>query len=180
MPVAAAFAVLEVGGSASDIGLVLGFTALARVLFQLAAGVLGDRVPRRPSLLNADAAQGAVQAVVAVALLTGHGSVPLLAVAGVAFGVANALSGPALTGFVPRLVPAADLGRANALLSLTRSIMFVAGPAVSGVAVALFGAVRAARSQWPRWRCRSRASSCSSSWARALCCEWSPRSCWAM
>ena len=44
--VALAFAVLELTGSAADLGLVFAAFALPRVLFTLAGGVWSDRLPR--------------------------------------------------------------------------------------------------------------------------------------
>jgi MFS family permease len=47
VPLALAFAVLQVTRSASDLGLVLAARALPNVAFLLAGGVFADRLPRR-------------------------------------------------------------------------------------------------------------------------------------
>ena len=46
-PIALAFAVLDLGGSASELGLVVAAFALAEVATVLFGGVLGDRIPRQ-------------------------------------------------------------------------------------------------------------------------------------
>ena len=45
-PVALAFAVLELGRQATDLGLVLSLAILPQVFFLLVGGVIADRVPR--------------------------------------------------------------------------------------------------------------------------------------
>ena len=60
-PVALAFAVLDLGGDASDLGLVVGLYALADVAAVLFGGVLGDRLPRTVMLQGTSAAAGVVQ-----------------------------------------------------------------------------------------------------------------------
>jgi len=47
IPVALAFAVLSVNGSATALGSVLAAFTLSRVAFTLAGGVVADRLPRR-------------------------------------------------------------------------------------------------------------------------------------
>ena len=49
-----------------------------------------------------------------------------------AFGVARAFAGPALSSFVPQLVPEEELGRAIALNSTAFQVSVIAGPAVGG------------------------------------------------
>ena len=46
-PVALAFGVLELGGSASELGMVVAAYALAEVVTLMFGGVLGDRLPRQ-------------------------------------------------------------------------------------------------------------------------------------
>ena len=46
-PVALAFAVLDLGGSATELGIVVAAFALAEVVTALFGGVLGDRLPRK-------------------------------------------------------------------------------------------------------------------------------------
>src|SRR5215217_6491946 len=68
-PVALAFAVLDLGGSATDLGLVISAFAAAEVLTVLAGGVLGDRWPRQLMLQGSAAAAAVSQVFVAVALI---------------------------------------------------------------------------------------------------------------
>lgn len=137
MPVALAFAVLSVSGSASDIGIVLATSMVVRMLLLVVGGALADRLPRRLLLVGSDAFLFVVQATVGILLLLGHKSVTQLLVAAVCYGAASAISKPAIVGLVPQTASAERLQQANALMDLSRSAAQVLGPAVAGVAIAL-------------------------------------------
>ena len=79
-PIALAFAVLELGGSPTELGLVLVAGILPQVLFVLVGGVWADRLPRRTIMIAADAVRALVQAVTAVLLLSGEARIWQLAV----------------------------------------------------------------------------------------------------
>jgi MFS family permease len=137
-PVAIAFAVLGLG-SATDLGLVLAAGGIPFALFALAGGVWADRVGRRRIMLGSDIVRAVSQTITAVLLLTGTAEVWMLAVLAFVYGTAAALFMPALIGLIPQTVRPARLQEANALLSLTRSVASVAGPAVAGVLVVAAG-----------------------------------------
>ena len=79
-PVALAFAVLELSGSPSSLGLVLAAQALPLAAFALVGGVVGDRVSRQQLMLASDLARAAVQAVAATLLIAGVAEIWHLAV----------------------------------------------------------------------------------------------------
>jgi MFS family permease len=137
--IALIFAILRVGGTASDIGVVLAATTVARVAFLLAGGVWADRLRRQYVMLTADGVRGVVQATLAVLLVTGHARIWELAVGGALYGAAASFFGPASTALVPETVPAGLLQQANSLLGLPGSCFSVAGPAAAGVLIAAFG-----------------------------------------
>jgi MFS family permease len=137
-PVAIAFAVLGIG-SATDLGVVLAAGGIPFALFALAGGVWADRVGRRKVMLASDVVRAVSQTATAVLLLTGTAEVWMLAVLAFVYGTAAALFMPALMGLIPQTVRPARLQEANALLSLTRSIASVAGPALAGVLVVAAG-----------------------------------------
>ena len=138
VPVALTFAVLDLG-DATDLGLVLGSSSLARVVFLVAGGVWADRLPRQLVMMAADVVRAAVQALLAVAFFTDSIRIWQLAVGSALFGAAGAFFNPASTGLVPELVSRERLQEANALLGLARSAIEVFGPVVSGIVVATLG-----------------------------------------
>jgi len=138
-PVALAFAVLDLGGSATDLGLVIAAFAAAEVVTVLLGGVLGDRLPRQVMMQGSSAAAALSQAFAAAALVGGFASVPLLAVVGVVNGCLGALSGPSSSALTRQTVPPADLPRAVAVRRLAQNLAMVVGFSLAGVLVAAFG-----------------------------------------
>jgi MFS family permease len=133
------FAVLELSGEATDVGLVLAAYTLPLAALTLVGGVWADRLPRRRVMLVADALRAAVQALLAVLLLSGLASLWQLIVLTAVYAGATAFFQPALLGAVPDVVEKRDLQPANALLGLTRELAFVGGQPVAGAIVASLG-----------------------------------------
>jgi MFS family permease len=138
-PVALAFAVVHLDGSAADLGLVLGASFVPQIIFLLAGGVWADRLPRHAVMVVSDAVGGAAQAVVAVLLLTGRCDIWHLVVLAAIRGAASAFFGPASTAVVPQTVSPEHLQQANALLGLSRNATSIAGAAAAGLLVATVG-----------------------------------------
>lgn len=138
-PIALAFAVLDLGGSASELGLVVAAFALAEVVTVLFGGVLGDRVPRQLMLEGSAAASVVTQGLVAALLIGGWASIPVLAAIGVLNGCLGALSQPSSAALTRATVPAELVGDAVALRALLQTSTMVAGFAVGGVLVAAVG-----------------------------------------
>lgn len=138
--VALAFAVLELGGSASDVGLVLACAIAPMVGTVLVGGVVADRTSRRAVMVGADLARVASQGVMAALLVTGAAELWMLAVLGGVTGAATGFFNPASTGLLPEVVPAGRLQPANALRSSAVSASEIVGPLVAGLLVAVVGA----------------------------------------
>ena len=138
-PVTLSFAVLRVTGSVSRLGLVLAAQATAALALTLAGGLAADRFPRARILICSLAGRTAAAALLAVTLLTGTASFPLLLAAAAGYGCADGFFGPASTALVPDLVPRERLAPANALLGGTSSTAAIAAPALAGLVVATLG-----------------------------------------
>ena len=139
VPVALAFAVLELEQSASALGLVFAARMIPMVVLVLVGGVWADRLPRNVVMLAADGVRAVTQGVTAALLLTGRAEVWQLMVLMAVYGAAQAFFDPASTGVVPQTVSGARLQQANGLLQLSRSTSSVVGPAVAGLLVATVG-----------------------------------------
>jgi len=137
VPVALSFAVIgTLNGSATALGVVLAAHTLPLVLLVLVGGVWADRLPRQMVMLVSDLIRCAVQATLAVLLLSGAAQLWHLAVLIAIYGTAEAFFQPAATGLVPATISPGRLQQANALLGLSRSTAFVIGPAIAGVIAA--------------------------------------------
>jgi MFS family permease len=134
--VALTFAILEASGSAGDLGIVLAAYTVPLGLFQLFGGVVADRFSRSAVLVVSHLGAALTQGVMATLLLTGNYRLLLVAALAALNGALQAVSGPALVGIVPELVPRPAIQRANALLGGTRNATRVAGPALAGLLVA--------------------------------------------
>jgi MFS family permease len=137
--IALAFAVLELGGSASEVGIVLASRTLPLVGSLLIGGVVADRVSRRAVMVTADLARLATQGVLAALLIAGEPAVWVVAVLAGLTGAATGFFNPASTGLMPAVVPSEQLQQANGLRATAMSGGEILGPAVAGVLVASAG-----------------------------------------
>jgi MFS family permease len=138
-PVALAFAVLDLTGSVTDLGIVVGARSIAMVALLLFGGVLADRLPRRVILQGSCTAAAITQALIALAVLGGFASVPLLIVLSVANGAVGAMSMPAVLAMTPQTVPTELLRPANAIVRMAVTIAMTVGASLSGLVAGVWG-----------------------------------------
>jgi MFS family permease len=138
-PIALAFAVLDLTGSPTDLGIVLAAGFVPQILFVLVGGIWADRLPRHHVMVASDAVAGAAQAAIAVLVLTGAAEIWHLIALQVVRGAATSFFFPAAQGIVPQTVSARFLQQANALLRLSRNATSIVGAAAAGVLVAAVG-----------------------------------------
>jgi len=134
-PVALALGVLQESGRPGDLGVVLASHVVPQLALLLVGGAVADRLSRRTVLVAANLGAGLTQGAVAAVLITGHYSLPVVAGLELMNGALEAFTSPALRGILPDLVPAAGLGRANALLASSRNATKILGPTAAGLLV---------------------------------------------
>ena len=128
-------------GSAALVGLLV-FTQLGPLLLlSIPAGVLTDRLPRRPYLISMQLVQMAFSVVLA-GLVAGDFQLWTLFAVSLVIGIANALNAPAFQASVPLLVHRADLAGAVSLNSVMINASRVIGPGLAAL-LALLGATTA-------------------------------------
>ena len=137
MPVALAFAVLDLTDSPGDLGLVLAAQTIPLVLLVLFGGVWADRLRRERVMIASDLVRGLVQAVTAALLISGSATLWQLIVLQAIYGSAAAFFGPASTALVAQTVRVCDQQQANAILELTDSVCSFVGPALAGAIIAV-------------------------------------------
>jgi predicted MFS family arabinose efflux permease len=138
--VALAFAVLEIGGSPSEVGLVLAASWLPLVGTVLFGGVVADRSSRRGVMVVADLVRVASQGTMAALVIGGAADVWMLALLAGITGAATGFFNPASTGLLPEVVPPDEIQPANALRSTAVSASEILGPLAAGLVVAAAGA----------------------------------------
>ena len=102
-------------------------------------GWLADRYDRRVLLVSADLLRMCTTALLAVALLTGHGTPWLVCAVLVLSAFCTAVFDPAYAAAVPTVVEAAQLPAANGLNMANGAVGGLVGPMVGGVLIGLTG-----------------------------------------
>jgi MFS family permease len=138
-PIALAFAVLELGGGATEVGLVLACRMVPLVATLLVGGVVADRISRRTVMVIADVARLFTQGVMAGLLIAGDAELWMVALLAGLTGAAGGFFNPAATGVMPLIVPRELLQQANGLRATALSIGEIAGPVLAGVLIAGVG-----------------------------------------
>jgi predicted MFS family arabinose efflux permease len=132
VPVALAFAVLQLTGSASDLGIILAARALPAVAFLLYGGALGDRYPRRLIMVSAQLVAAAAQLAVGVLILAKVQNIGVLAVLVAVRGATSAFFNPASTAAITVAADPARRQQTFSMFSLVGSLSEVSGPALAG------------------------------------------------
>jgi predicted MFS family arabinose efflux permease len=138
-PIAVAFAVLDLTGSATDTGIAFACWTLAQISTLLIGGVIADRLPRRLVMVASDSANFCIRAGMGVLLVSGHARIWELFVLQALGGAATAFYSPASSGLVPETVPPTLLQQANGVMSIARYLAFPIGAAAGGAIVATVG-----------------------------------------
>ncbi len=129
--VALALFVVDLTGSAADLGVVLAAYSLPLIVFLLVGGVYADRLPRHLVVVATDLVRCALHGLLAVLILTGDVRIWQLVVIGVLFGSAEAFYRPAATGLLPQTVPEEEIQEANAVTTMFANLAEFAGPALA-------------------------------------------------
>ena len=133
---AVTFAIIGLGASAGQLGLVLASGTVPSLVLMLVGGVAGDRWERRLIMLATDVALAVTMGVLGVLVLAGHAEIWHFLVGQLVAGAAMAFTGPASVGLMPTLVPRDQVQSANSLRVTSRNIATIVGPPVAGVLIA--------------------------------------------
>lgn len=137
--IAAAYAVIGTGGSATDVGLVAAARTAAMVVFLLVGGAVADRVARQRVMVAANAVNAVSQGLFALLVLTGHPQLWQMAALTAVGGGAQAFFSPASQGMVLSTVEPAHAGQAFSVFRLAANSASIGGAAVGGALVAALG-----------------------------------------
>ncbi|MFE0462649.1 MFS transporter [Kitasatospora sp. NPDC058965] len=137
--VAVAVQVYALTRSSFATGLVGLCSLLPLVGFGLYGGAVADRVDRRKLGLIGAAGLAAVSAVLAVQALLGLHQVAVLYAAVALQGGFFAVSSPARSSMIPRLIPPEQLPAANALNTISMNLGMTVGPMLGGLLIGTYG-----------------------------------------
>lgn len=137
--IAAAFAVLEAGGSATDVGLVAAARTVPLVLFLLVGGAIADRLPRHRVMVAANALNCLSQGAFALLVLGGEPRLWQMALLSALGGTGQAFFSPAAEGMVLASVSGEHSGRAFAFFRMGMNGANIGGAALGGALIAAVG-----------------------------------------
>jgi MFS family permease len=134
------FAVLSIGGSATDVGIVAAAGFVPFIFLGLVGGVFADRMERKRILIASDVVRLASQGAAGLLLVSGHAEIWHLAALAAVFGAADSFFSPAFTGLMPLTIAEPHhLQQANALRGMSFSTGSIVGPVLGGLLVAGIG-----------------------------------------
>lgn len=137
-PIALAVTVLDAGGSASTLGLILAARVLSGVLMAPVGGVWSDRLPRKTILICADTFR-AIMGSIVIFINPEHIAMWILGAIVVLMGVSDAFGGPAAGAIMPSLIPDHLLPAGNVVRGIILKGCTIAGPGIAGVIIVSLG-----------------------------------------
>jgi predicted MFS family arabinose efflux permease len=138
--VASGWLILELTDSPAAVGALALVTRAPAILLSTYAGQLADRFDRRTVGIATFLLQGVAAAALAVITAASGPSAPAIYALTFAVGVGFALGLPAMLALIPSLVPPERLSHAVSLNAAGINVARLAGPAIGGGVLALFGA----------------------------------------
>jgi MFS family permease len=137
-PIALAVTILDAGGSASTLGLILAARVLSGVLLAPVGGVWADRLPRKTILILADGFR-AIMGSIVIFINPENISMWILGAIVVLMGVSDAFGGPAAGAIIPSILPDHLLPAGNVVRGIALKGSTIAGPGVAGIIVVSLG-----------------------------------------
>jgi Na+/melibiose symporter-like transporter len=128
-------AVITLGATPAQMGILSAVSGAPVLLFGLAAGVWIDRLRRRPVLMAADAGRALLLASIPAAAFLGVLSVGQLYLVAALVGLLAVVFGVAYRSYVPSLVERENIVEGNSKLALSESVAELAGSGVTGILV---------------------------------------------
>ncbi len=133
-------AIITLGASPIEIGILGTFQFLPFILLTIPAGVWVDRMRRRPILIGADIGRAILLTSIPIAFVGGWLSMPQLYVVGFLVGCLEVFFDVAYQSYLPAVVERDQLQEGNAKLELSTSASAVIGPGLAGFLVQVFTA----------------------------------------
>ena len=137
-PIALAVTVLDAGGSATTLGLILAARVLSGVLMAPIGGVWVDRLPRKTILILSDGFR-AIMGSVVIFINPENISRAILGAIVVLMGISDAFGGPASGAIIPSILPDHLLPSGNVLRGIALKGSTIAGPGIAGIIVVSLG-----------------------------------------
>lgn len=133
-------ALLVLGATPLQVGLLAALGALPHLLGSLFMGVLVDRLPRRPLMLLADLVRALLLLSLPLAFLCGLLNITLIYLVTILLGICTICFDAASQAFLPQIIADDLLLEANSKMASSASLAEIGGPPLAGGLVQLIGA----------------------------------------
>ena len=137
--VALPYQVKEITGSYVAVGLMGAAELVPLIVFGLYGGVLADYVDRRKLILIGESTALGLAIILLINSQLDNPRLWVLYLVGGAFAGVNGLRGPSMAAVIPRIVSHDDLPAASAIMGLRYQIPVIAGPAIGGIIISIWG-----------------------------------------
>ena len=136
---AIAIVIIDAGGDATTLGLVLAARMLSGTALTLVGGVWADRMKRKYVMIGADVSRALL---LLILIVFSAPDIPRYYMALLVFlvGIGDAFGAPAAAAIMNVIVPEHVLQQANVIRGITSRLGQIIGPAIGGVVIALVGA----------------------------------------
>lgn len=121
-------------GAMTTIATLCGF--IPQVLISLFAGVWADKYNKKLLIILADSSIAIATLLIAISFLLGYDSIWLLFLVLIVRSFGGGIQSPAVSSFIPEIVPEDQLMRINGINTTIQSVMLILSPAAGGVLMA--------------------------------------------
>ena len=137
-PIALAVTILDTGGDATSLGLILAARVLSGVLLAPVGGVWADRLPRKYVMIGADVFRAFIALIL---VFVAAPSIPLFVIAILVFimGAGDAFGAPAAAAIMPTILPTEKLPAGNVARGIVVKLASIVGPGIGGLSVIAIG-----------------------------------------
>ena len=137
-PIALAVTILDTGGDATSLGLILAARVLSGVLLAPVGGVWADRLPRKYVMIGADVFRAFLALIL---VFVAAPSIPLFVIAILVFimGAGDAFGAPAAAAIMPTILPKEKLPAVNVARGIVVKLASIVGPGIGGLSVIAIG-----------------------------------------
>ncbi|MGH3529930.1 MAG: MFS transporter, partial [Pseudonocardiaceae bacterium] len=133
------FAVLALGASTFEIGLLTSASTIGFLLFGLPAGAIVERLTKRRTMLWCDVLRSVALSSIPLAVLLGGLTLAHLFVVALVMGFLTVFFEVAYQSYLPSLVSRDQLIDGNGKLGTTESLATTVGPGIAGVLISIVG-----------------------------------------
>ncbi len=133
-------AVLMLGTNPAKMGILAAVGSASVLVFGVAAGVVADRMHRRPLMIATDLGRALLLATLPFAAWQGWLTYTHLMVIAVLTGILTVQFDVAYQSYLPALVPREDLLEGNRKLGMSASVAEILGPSLAGILIQRFTA----------------------------------------